>query len=219
MNQRRCGNQDISIEKTLEEEEQVAVPADTTPVSTRRKRRAREILERRQELRNRVIEERGTRNRPQDNVYLLEGMHIHPSSLVFQDGEQNSLVGSSMARRRQQLEEIKDEIQQQNITKRKPRDVAPIRKKRTTGGLGFNTNSDACLTWRILEYGFSTKMPIEDQKSVLKLGFRMWSEVIPVQFCMDEEHDIHDVDIQISFARGKSGVDIPPTVMGLLPDT
>ncbi|GCB84853.1 hypothetical protein scyTo_0025481, partial [Scyliorhinus torazame] len=38
------------------------------------------------------------------------------------------------------------------------------------------------LKWRILDEGYSSQLTIDDQKMILKLAFRMWSEVTPLIF-------------------------------------
>ena len=59
------------------------------------------------------------------------------------------------------------------------------------------------IRWRLLKTGFSTRIPVEEQRSSLNLAFRMWSEVIPVKFEEDVSGDIKRVDIEIAFGRGK----------------
>ncbi|XP_078420983.1 matrix metalloproteinase-21-like [Cetorhinus maximus] len=59
------------------------------------------------------------------------------------------------------------------------------------------------LTWRLMGEGYSNQLSIEDQKHVLKMAFRMWSEVIPLEF----EENIHSpasmVDIKLGFGTGR----------------
>ncbi|XP_067909448.1 matrix metallopeptidase-21 [Heterodontus francisci] len=59
------------------------------------------------------------------------------------------------------------------------------------------------LTWRLLGEGYSSQLSIEDQKHVLRMAFRMWSEVIPLQF----EENIHSpasmIDIKLGFGTGR----------------
>ncbi|CAC5387251.1 MMP21 [Mytilus coruscus] len=58
------------------------------------------------------------------------------------------------------------------------------------------------IRWRLLETGFSTRIPLEDQRASLNMAFRMWSEVIPLNFEEDVSGDIKAVDIEIAFGRG-----------------
>lgn len=58
------------------------------------------------------------------------------------------------------------------------------------------------IRWRLLTTGFSTRIPVEDQRATIDLAFRMWSEVIPLRFVEDTSSDIHSVDIEIAFGKG-----------------
>ncbi|XP_050396044.1 matrix metallopeptidase-21 [Patella vulgata] len=61
------------------------------------------------------------------------------------------------------------------------------------------------IRWRLLETGYSTHIPVEDQRATIDLAFRMWSEVTPLKFMEDIEGDIRDVDIEVAFGRGAHG--------------
>lgn len=56
--------------------------------------------------------------------------------------------------------------------------------------------------WRLLSSGYSNRIPLEEQRATLTLAFRMWSEVIPINFVEDLTSDVRDVDIHIAFGRG-----------------
>lgn len=56
--------------------------------------------------------------------------------------------------------------------------------------------------WRLLETGFSTRIPVEDQKATIDLAFRMWSEVIPLKFVEETDGDVISVDIEVAFGKG-----------------
>ncbi|CAG5125753.1 unnamed protein product, partial [Candidula unifasciata] len=58
------------------------------------------------------------------------------------------------------------------------------------------------IRWRLLTTGYSTRIPVEDQRATIDLAFRMWSEVIPLQFVEDTTSHINDVDIEVAFGRG-----------------
>jgi hypothetical protein len=76
---------------------------------------------------------------------------------------------------------------------------------------GEQTQSEAASTsemfnkelirWRLLNTGYSTRIPVEDQRATLDLAFRMWSEVIPLRFIEDVDSDISQVDIEVAFGR------------------
>lgn len=63
------------------------------------------------------------------------------------------------------------------------------------------TKSD--IRWRLLQTGISTRIPLEEQRASLNMAFRMWSEVIPLNFEEDVSGDIKAVDIEIAFGRGE----------------
>ncbi|WAR21721.1 MMP21-like protein [Mya arenaria] len=58
------------------------------------------------------------------------------------------------------------------------------------------------IKWRLLESGYSTRIPVEEQRSTLDLAFRMWSEVIPLNFLEVTDGDIASVDIEVAFGTG-----------------
>lgn len=59
------------------------------------------------------------------------------------------------------------------------------------------------IKWRLLESGYSTRMPVEDQRATIDLAFRMWSEVIPLNFAEETSGDIASVDIEVAFGTGE----------------
>ena len=64
------------------------------------------------------------------------------------------------------------------------------------------------ISWRLLETGYSTRIPVEDQRATIDLAFRMWSEVIPLKFVEVPDGDILKVDIEVAFGKGESYCDI-----------
>lgn len=60
---------------------------------------------------------------------------------------------------------------------------------------------DRPVRWRLLDDSFSSKIPLEEQKSRLELSFRMWSEVTPIKFVEDRQTSILDIDILIAFGK------------------
>lgn len=66
--------------------------------------------------------------------------------------------------------------------------------------------SKSKLTWRLMGESFSNQLSIEDQKSVLKLAFRMWSEVIPLEFEENNDSPASMVDIKLGFGKGNINV-------------
>ena len=59
------------------------------------------------------------------------------------------------------------------------------------------------IKWRLLQSGYSTRIPVEDQRATIDLAFRMWSEVIPLEFVEETSGDIASVDIEVAFGTGE----------------
>ena len=57
--------------------------------------------------------------------------------------------------------------------------------------------------WRLLDTGYSTRIPVDDQRATIDLAFRMWSEVIPLKFVEETDGDVASVDIEVAFGKGK----------------
>uniref|UniRef100_A0A4W3K862 Matrix metalloproteinase-21-like n=1 Tax=Callorhinchus milii TaxID=7868 RepID=A0A4W3K862_CALMI len=66
--------------------------------------------------------------------------------------------------------------------------------------LGFAKRS---LKWRLVGEAYSVQMSISQQRTLLRLAFRMWSEVIPLEFEEDLFSPSSDIDIKLGFGRGK----------------
>jgi matrix metalloproteinase-21 len=61
----------------------------------------------------------------------------------------------------------------------------------------FQKDENRPVQWRLLADGVSGKIPVTDQRAVLELAFRMWSEVIPLKF--NEANKL--TDVVIAFAK------------------
>ncbi|XP_078723465.1 matrix metalloproteinase-21-like [Lampetra fluviatilis] len=57
--------------------------------------------------------------------------------------------------------------------------------------------------WRLLSEGFSTRLSVVEQRAVVRLAFRMWSEVAPLVFKEDLTSPPGDVDIRLGFGTGR----------------
>uniref|UniRef100_A0A4W3INP1 Matrix metalloproteinase-21-like n=1 Tax=Callorhinchus milii TaxID=7868 RepID=A0A4W3INP1_CALMI len=55
------------------------------------------------------------------------------------------------------------------------------------------------LKWRILAEGYSSQLSVEDQRLILRLAFRMWSEVTPLTFQEDLLASGSHIDIKLGF--------------------
>ncbi|MEE6478227.1 hypothetical protein FKM82_011788 [Ascaphus truei] len=76
------------------------------------------------------------------------------------------------------------------------------RDNRDTLGSSMSLSfSRKTLKWRLMGEGYSMQLSIQQQRSILSLAFRMWSEVIPLQFEEDLTGD--DIDIRVGFGTGQ----------------
>lgn len=63
------------------------------------------------------------------------------------------------------------------------------------------------LTWRLVAEGYSSQLPVDEQRYIFRLAFRMWSEVTPLDFREDLAGPAAAVDIKLGFGRGEKGED------------
>ncbi|KAM4636956.1 matrix metalloproteinase-21 [Discoglossus pictus] len=59
------------------------------------------------------------------------------------------------------------------------------------------------LKWRMIGEGYSSQLSINEQRYVFRLAFRMWSEVMPLDFEEDNTSPLSQIDIKIGFGRGR----------------
>ncbi|XP_056373313.1 matrix metalloproteinase-21-like [Hyla sarda] len=83
--------------------------------------------------------------------------------------------------------------------------VDHFRRKRENREAVENENSMSfskrTLKWRLMGEGYSMQLTIEQQRRILNMAFRMWSEVIPLQF--EEDLTGGDIDIRVGFGTGQ----------------
>ncbi|XP_031671681.1 matrix metallopeptidase-21 [Oncorhynchus kisutch] len=72
--------------------------------------------------------------------------------------------------------------------------------KRAWGNMAF---SKMVLKWRLIGEGYSSQLTIQDQRHIISLAFRMWSEVSPLEFIEDTSSPLADVDIKLGFGTGR----------------
>ncbi|XP_028991154.1 matrix metallopeptidase-21 [Betta splendens] len=81
--------------------------------------------------------------------------------------------------------------------------VSRRRTKRDAGETGYMAFSKKVLRWRLIGEGYSSQLSIEDQRYILRMAFRMWSEVSPLEFVEDTRSPLEDVDIRLGFGTGR----------------
>jgi len=93
--------------------------------------------------------------------------------------------------------------------------LVPTRKRRSIsiqpmGGVServetdrtrFDKDENSPVQWRLLDSGISGKIPLPDQRAILELAFRMWSEVIPLKFSEANLVNLLNMDVIVAFAK------------------
>ncbi|XP_056407475.1 matrix metalloproteinase-21-like [Hyla sarda] len=77
-----------------------------------------------------------------------------------------------------------------------------VRKKRgdlLRAGTKKVAFSKATIKWRLLGEGYSVWLTIDQQRSILMRAFRIWSEVVPLNFEEDLTSPAHLIDIKLGF--------------------
>ncbi|OCT57321.1 matrix metalloproteinase-21 [Xenopus laevis] len=77
-----------------------------------------------------------------------------------------------------------------------------VRRKRSQllkAGAKTTAFSKHTLKWRLLGEGYSVWLSKEQQRYILRLAFRMWSEVVPLNFEEDLFSPAHLIDIKLGF--------------------
>ncbi|XP_074475098.1 matrix metallopeptidase-21 [Sebastes fasciatus] len=81
--------------------------------------------------------------------------------------------------------------------------VSKSRHKRDLSETGYMAFSKRVLKWRLIGEGYSSQLSIEEQRYILRMAFRMWSEVSPLEFVEDTRSPLEDVDIRLGFGTGR----------------
>ena len=210
MNKNRCGNSDEDLEVGTRTFERATQKARTRPPkrTTRRRRRALDILDKAEKFR---IREARSLDHLQKNGMLHQ---------ILKDGS-NPHKMQSIRRRAEMLKEFKEKIEREPVIQTDPSKEEPnividgvhdeprlehLREKRSAPVIEL-ANKKAfqkkSVTWRLLTTSLSSHIPTSDQRSTLQLAFRMWSEVIPITFAESTEGPVSKVDIRIAFVTSK----------------
>lgn len=165
--------------------EKLATPQDYDPESSRRRRQ--QML---QEITDRLLRET-----------LQQQQHLSPQTNRTDEDVALLLHSRQMLRSQQQ------QLQRRRRRRRK-RTVILHRADMSEGtssdrATKFQLHENVPVRWRLLDDGISGKIPLSDQRAILELSFRMWSEVIPLKFMETNEVEINKVDVVIAFAKRK----------------
>nr|Q90YC2.1 RecName: Full=Matrix metalloproteinase-21; Short=MMP-21; Flags: Precursor [Cynops pyrrhogaster]BAB62075.1 matrix metalloproteinase-21 [Cynops pyrrhogaster] len=83
--------------------------------------------------------------------------------------------------------------------------AAPVRYKdqANQGSTVRGAFSKKLLKWRLIGEGYSSQLSIDEQRYVFKTAFRMWSEVMPLDFEEDLTSPMSLIDVKLGFGRGR----------------
>lgn len=119
-----------------------------------------------------------------------------------------SLNGSHGINVDSQMANISANVRQSEAVRRRKRHLATLvsknRRKRDLSETGYMAFSKRVLRWRLIGEGYSSQLSVEDQRYIIRLAFRMWSEVSPLEFVEDTHSPLEDVDIRLGFGTGRS---------------
>jgi len=223
MSSRRCGNDDVAVAVA-------AAATDRDMVVPRRRMRRRVAVDYfRHHKRHRRRHLAGGEERSHGDTGGKIGLSaLAPAPAITTRGLIVEKIPSSSdewRRREDMLRQIKSHVTAElnRPTTARERSVARavsrlatarrVRKRRSLravsidqvfeGPAGRSTRfpKDRPVRWRLLDEGYSSKIPLADQKSRLELSFRMWSEVTPIKFVEDRQTSILDIDILIAFGK------------------
>lgn len=107
-----------------------------------------------------------------------------------------------------QMVNVSVNVRQSETVIRRKRHLAALisksRRRRDLSETGYMAFSKKVLKWRLIGEGYSSQLSIEDQRYILRLAFRMWSEVSPLEFVEDTHSPLEDIDIRLGFGTGRS---------------
>ncbi|XP_048194006.1 matrix metalloproteinase-21 [Perognathus longimembris pacificus] len=77
------------------------------------------------------------------------------------------------------------------------------RQDASSDGGALRAFSKKTLTWRLVGEAYSSQLSVDEQRYIFRLAFRMWSEVMPLDFREDLTAPGAGVDIKLGFGRGR----------------
>ncbi|XP_064484349.1 matrix metalloproteinase-21-like [Ornithodoros turicata] len=148
---------------------------------------------------------RGKREVRAANREVQEKQHLAPTSPAAV-GEPPP-TNDSVARRQRWLRDYVNRIESNAVNRRSALLRATFQQRRRSKRSATDVPEKQpflknVVTWRLIRSAYSKQLSMNAQRSALGLGFRMWSEVIPLIFEEDLHSAIYDVDIRIAFGRG-----------------
>ncbi|XP_069774061.1 matrix metalloproteinase-21-like [Narcine bancroftii] len=128
-------------------------------------------------------------HRPSPHLLVSTHATVSPRQMVKSTG---NTTGSSLVRKKRFLHRLFHSSK----SKGRQMEVADG----NVSGLAFGKRR---LKWRLLSEGYSTQMSVAEQRAVIRLAFRVWSEVTPINFEEDLRSSVSAVDITLAFGTGR----------------
>uniref|UniRef100_H3ARV7 Peptidase metallopeptidase domain-containing protein n=1 Tax=Latimeria chalumnae TaxID=7897 RepID=H3ARV7_LATCH len=122
---------------------------------------------------------------------------VGDSNMTSLDNDDANSVGSSLDNSTVRKKRFLQQLVEHHRQKRNDNDFID---NSNPAGLGF---SKSVLKWRLLGEGYSSQLTIDKQRYILQLAFRMWSEVMPLNFVEDMSSPATDIDIKLGFGTGR----------------
>ncbi|XP_071982572.1 matrix metalloproteinase-21-like isoform X2 [Engystomops pustulosus] len=114
-----------------------------------------------------------------------------------------SITSASQRIRRELMEKKKSSQPQVGSNLGLGRHVRKKRGEPLKAGNKKGIFSKMTIKWRLLGEGYSVWLNIDQQRSILMRAFRIWSEVVPLNFEEDVTSPAHLIDIKLGFGTGR----------------
>ncbi|KAE8628439.1 hypothetical protein XENTR_v10000015 [Xenopus tropicalis] len=130
-----------------------------------------------------------------------EGVGAQPEDPEENGSTTLSINSESAEENRDTYEESAEEYQERGQALGLPakRQVRRKRSQLLKAGAKRAAFSKLTLKWRLLGEGYSVWLSKEQQRYILRLAFRMWSEVVPLNFQEDLSSPAQLIDIKLGF--------------------
>ncbi|XP_075703311.1 matrix metalloproteinase-21-like [Rhinoderma darwinii] len=143
----------------------------------------------------------GVPDRKIPDVEKPEDLKAAESDNLLQDSIQDNIQVTTANPLMSASERIRRELKEKR-RRAQPQPGNHVRKKRSDllkAGTKKGAFSKPTIKWRLLGEGYSVWLTIDQQRSILMRAFRIWSEVVPLNFEEDLTSPAHLIDIKLGF--------------------
>ncbi|KAM4702817.1 matrix metalloproteinase-21 [Rhinophrynus dorsalis] len=133
---------------------------------------------------------------------------VPDNQIMNPNSEKNTVQGSPSNKTRPAQNITDQSADQPKIRKKRFLDMLMSSSKykkemEAQQGAGGKAFSKKLLKWRMIGEGYSNQLSINEQRYVFRMAFRMWSEVMPLDFEEDNTSPLSQIDIKLGFGRGR----------------